>query len=37
VLPEAMDVLQRREHLARIVQQRSELETPIHGAVLGHQ
>ena len=36
VLPEAMDVLQRREQLARIEPLRSELETPFPGAVLGN-
>ncbi len=36
VLPEAMEVLQRREQLARIEPLRSELETPFPGAVLGN-
>jgi protein-disulfide isomerase len=36
VLPEAMDVLQRREQLARIEPLRGELETPFPGAVLGN-
>lgn len=36
VLPEAMDVLQRRELQARIEPLRSELETPFPGAVLGN-
>ena len=36
ILPEAMDVLQRREQLARIEPLRGELETPFPGAVLGN-
>ena len=36
VLPEAMDVLQRREQLARIEPLRGELERPFPGAVLGN-
>ncbi len=36
VLPEAMEVLQGREMLARIDPLRSELETPFPGAVLGN-
>ena len=36
VLPEAMDVLQRREQLARIEPLRDELERPFPGAVLGN-
>ena len=36
ILPEAMDVLQRREQTARIEPLRSELETPFPGAVLGN-
>jgi protein-disulfide isomerase len=36
VLPEAMDVLQRREQQARISPLRAELETPFPGAVLGN-
>lgn len=36
VLPEAMDVLQQREQLARIEPLRTELETPFPGAVLGN-
>ena len=36
VLPEAMEVLQRRDQLARIEPLRSELETPFPGAVLGN-
>lgn len=36
VLPEAMDVLQQREQLARIEPLRSELEAPFPGAVLGN-
>ena len=36
VLPEAMDVLQQREQLARIEPLRAELETPFPGAVLGN-
>ncbi|MEO6387309.1 MAG: DsbA family protein [Croceibacterium sp.] len=36
VLPEAMDVLQRREQISRIGPLRSELETPFPGAVLGN-
>ena len=36
VLPEAMDVLQRREQLARIEPLRGELEMPFPGAVLGN-
>ncbi|HYD23214.1 MAG TPA: DsbA family protein [Croceibacterium sp.] len=36
VLPEAMDVLQRREQQARIEPLRRELETPFPGAVLGN-
>src|SRR6188768_4311775 len=36
VLPEAMDVLQQREQLARIEPLRGELETPFPGAVLGN-
>lgn len=36
VLPEAMEVLQRREQLARIEPVRSELETPFPGTVLGN-
>ena len=36
VLPEAMDVLQAREQLARIEPLRSELERPFPGAVLGN-
>jgi len=36
VLPEAMEVLQRREQMARIEPLRSQLETPFPGAVLGN-
>jgi protein-disulfide isomerase len=36
VLPEAMQVLQQREQLARIEPMRGELETPFPGAVLGN-
>src|SRR5918993_317899 len=36
VLPEAMEVLQRREQTARIEPLRAELETPFPGAVLGN-
>ena len=36
VLPEAMDVLQHREQLARIASLRAPLETPFPGAVLGN-
>jgi len=36
VLPEAMDVLQKRDQLARIEPVRRELETPFPGAVLGN-
>lgn len=36
VLPEAMEVLQRREQLALIEPLRGELETPFPGAVLGN-
>jgi len=36
VLPEAMQVLQQREQLARIEPLRGELETPFPGAVLGN-
>ena len=36
VLPEAMDVLQQREQLARIEPMRAQLETPFPGAVLGN-
>lgn len=36
ILPEAMDVLQRRELQARIEPMRSQLETPFPGAVLGN-
>jgi protein-disulfide isomerase len=36
VLPEAMEVLQRREQLARIEPLRGELERPFPGAVLGN-
>ena len=36
VLPEAMEVLQQREQLARIEPLRSELERPFPGAVLGN-
>jgi protein-disulfide isomerase len=36
VLPEAMNVLQRREQTARIEPLRAELETPFPGAVLGN-
>lgn len=36
VLPEAMEVLQQREQLARIEPLRGELETPFPGAVLGN-
>jgi len=36
VLPEAMDVLQRRDQLARIEPLRGQLETPFPGAVLGN-
>jgi len=36
ILPEAMEVLQQREQLARIEPLRSELETPFPGAVLGN-
>lgn len=36
VLPEAMEVLQRREQLAQIEPLRRELETPFPGAVLGN-
>ena len=36
VLPEAIDELQRREQVARIEPLRSELETPVPGAVLGN-
>jgi len=36
VLPEAMDVLQQREQVARIGPLRRELETPFPGAVLGN-
>jgi protein-disulfide isomerase len=36
VLPEAMDVLQQREQLARIAPLRGELERPFPGAVLGN-
>ena len=36
VLPEAIDVLQRREQQARIAPLRGELETPFPGAVLGN-
>lgn len=36
VLPEAMDVLQRREQVARIEPLRGALETPFPGAVLGN-
>ena len=36
VLPEAMDVLQQRDQLARIEPLRAELETPFPGAVLGN-
>jgi protein-disulfide isomerase len=36
VLPEAMEVLQRREQTARIEPLRGELETPFPGAVLGN-
>ena len=36
VLPEAMEVLQRREQSARIEPLRGELETPFPGAVLGN-
>jgi protein-disulfide isomerase len=36
VLPEAMDVLQRREQQARIGPLRTQLETPFPGAVLGN-
>jgi protein-disulfide isomerase len=36
VLPEAMEVLQRREELARIDPLRDELEAPFPGAVLGN-
>jgi protein-disulfide isomerase len=36
VLPEAMEVLQRREQTARIEPLRRELETPFPGAVLGN-
>jgi len=36
VLPEAMEVLQRREQVARIEPLRRELETPFPGAVLGN-
>src|SRR5262245_57624012 len=36
ILPEAMDVLQQREQLARIEPLRSELERPFPGAVLGN-
>lgn len=36
VLPEAMDVLQQREQVARIEPLRSELERPFPGAVLGN-
>jgi protein-disulfide isomerase len=36
VLPEAMQVLQQREQLARIEPLRRELETPFPGAVLGN-
>jgi len=36
VLPEAMEVLQRREQIARIEPLRRELETPFPGAVLGN-
>ena len=36
VLPEAMDVLDRREQLARIAPLRAELEAPFPGAVLGN-
>ena len=36
VLPEAMDVLQQRDQLARIEPLRAELEAPFPGAVLGN-
>lgn len=36
VLPEAMEVLQRRDQQARIEPLRSELETPFPGAILGN-
>jgi len=36
VLPEAMDVLQQRQQVARIEPLRAELETPFPGAVLGN-
>lgn len=36
ILPEAMEVLQQREHMARIEPLRGELETPFPGAVLGN-
>jgi protein-disulfide isomerase len=36
ILPEAMEVLQQREQLARIEPLRGELETPFPGAVLGN-
>lgn len=36
VLPEAMQVLQQRDQLARIAPLRGELETPFPGAVLGN-
>ena len=36
VLPEAMEVLQQRDQLARIEPLRGELETPFPGAVLGN-
>lgn len=36
VLPEAMDVLQQREQVARIEPLRDELQTPFPGAVLGN-
>ena len=36
ILPEAIEVLQRREQQARIAPMRGELETPFPGAVLGN-
>src|SRR5204863_4449632 len=36
LLPEAMDVLQRRELAARIAPLRGQIETPFPGAVLGN-
>lgn len=36
VLPEAMNVLQQREHAKRIAPMRAELEAPFPGAVLGN-